>query len=518
MPRTLSLLFAFVLACSAAWGAFTPDPRLANSPFPVEISDVKYDAGQNATLISGRALNRSGVEQPDVGLTLTFYRGNQPVATATTDLGHMLPENYAYFHILARGQNLTDATNFGANVTRGMPREVSVTASHINEAYVPEAAVDGISHFVQTVTPVATPLVQRTEWHVQEPAVWEGHTTYAAGTTFPVHSGDTKFPIEQLQVRSHRFHQGSEVTGLIHNVTNENLSDIWFKIIFFDQNGSPLDTVRTHVNHIGPGQTVAFTENSRRDDLSNWASYVMTLDSAYKAYLLTRAPAVPTTYASAVVPQTVVQPAPVVTQVVEQPPVVTQVVEQAPAVVTQYVEQPAQVQLVQQVPQVQTQYQVVEQVPQVQVVAQVPQVQVQVPQVQYQAAQVQYTVPQVQVNTGVYGASYNAAMASMEGNVGRLVTFANGRRDFHFDKLSLGHDHNTGMVTKAAALLKNTSGQNLHGVHSFTAVFFDRSHNKIGSMNFHTADLTNNDSVWVNVDGLQGNFRHTDRYELYINN
>ncbi len=508
MPRTLSVLFAFVLACSAAWGAFTPDPRLANSPFPVEISDVKYDAAQNATLISGRALNRSGVEQPDVGLTLTFYRGNQPAATATTDLGHMLPENYAYFHILARGQNLTDATNFGANVTRGMPREISVTDAHVNEAYVPETAVDGIVHYVQNVAPVAPPVAQRTEWHVQAPAVWEGHTTYAPGTTFPVHSGDTKFPIEQLQVRSHRFHQGSEVTGLIHNVTNEDLSDIWFKILFYDQNGSPLDTVRTHVNHIGPGQTVAFTENSRRDDLSNWASYVMTLDSAYKAYLLTRAPAVPTTYATAIAPPVVETQT--VTQYVPEPSVVTQVVEQPVRVVEQVVEQPVQV--VAQVPQVQTQYQVVEQIPQVQLVAQVPQVQYQVPQVQYQ-------VPQVQVvNSGVYGASYNAAMASMEPNVGRLVTFANGRRDFHFDKLSLGHDHRTGMVSKAAALLQNNSGHNLNGVHSFTAVFFDHNHNKIGSMNFHTADLTNNDSVWVKVDGLQGNFRHTDRYELYINN
>lgn len=87
------------------------------------------------------------------------------------------------------------------------------------------------------------------------------------------------------------------------------------------------------------------------------------------------------------------------------------------------------------------------------------------------------------------------------------------RHDIVLSNLSIAHSG--GGVTQVLGEVTNHSGHNLGPSH-FTAVFFDRSHNKLGSMNFSIRHLTNGDTENFKSDHVQGNFSHNDRYQLYI--
>ncbi len=221
---------AFVFVASVAWGAHFPThSRLANAVFPVELGGIEYNAQGNYSVIHGRAFNNTGIEQNDIGMTLTLYRDDRAVHTVTADLGHMFDKNYAFFNLMVRGIDLRDSDSFGVELNSGLHDRL----------------------------------------YTQSPDIWDTYRSRDPGDVMPVH-GDAMFPIEQLYIDQLRFHQGSRIEGLIHNISQMDLNDAWFDLAFYDDNAKLMDNLRIHVAHMSPGESVVFSGASRRDDLNQW--------------------------------------------------------------------------------------------------------------------------------------------------------------------------------------------------------------------------------------------------------
>lgn len=444
----LALLFVSTVACAAN---YVVDPRFGNSPFPVELGHFQWDAANHATVLNGRILNRSGAEQADVRLRLNFFRGNAPAGTVTTDIGHMFPDTYAYFHIFARDMDLRGASAFGADLHQG-------------------------GNVI----------------HSQSPDIWEGYTsdTGYGIPTIPVAEGrTTAFPIEQLHVDPLRFHQGSRIEGLIHNVTDEDIANAWFRILFYDKNANLMDTLRIHVPHMGPGRSVVFSGQSRRDDLNRWYSYVLhrevadpiPVDTGYLQPAEVAQPVAQQYVSPAVgyVAGNVAAPAyvPAPTMVVQAP--ATTIVRE-PAIIVDDARVTEPTRIIRDPSIVVTDG---------------------APAVAYSDGYVANTTVPAYVNAGI------------PGQVALQYHSTPSRHDIKLSNLRI--NHSGGGVQQVFGEVTNHSGHNLGPSH-FTAVFFDRSHNKLGSMNFSVSHLTNGDTTNFRADHVQGNFTHHDLYQLYI--
>lgn len=224
--RTLTLV-AVLAFCSTAWGmSFVPDARLARSPFPVEVNQVEFIPAQGITAIRGRAINRSGVEQRDVAIAVTFYQGNAPVATVGEDLGHMFDMSYAFFEFHVRG-DITGATSYG------------VVARSTNAG----------------------------DFYQQPHTIWEGYAGNApapGGVCIPcvpvatrARHSDLGDPTDEFQLGNlsieHDHNTGlvTSVRGQIANHSRGNLSDrTFFAAIFYDRHGEELGSMNFSIPHL----------------------------------------------------------------------------------------------------------------------------------------------------------------------------------------------------------------------------------------------------------------------------
>ncbi len=221
-----TMTFVTVLAfCSTAWGmSFVPDARLAHSPFPVEINQVEFVPPQGVTVIRGRAINRSGLEQRDVAIAVTFYQGDAPIAMVGEDIGHMFDMSYAFFEFHVKG-DITSATSFG------------VTA---------RSSDAGV-------------------FYEQPHTIWEGYASrIPGGICIPCVAITTvakrpnlgeltdQFVLSDLAIeRDHKTGHVTSVRGQIANHSKGNLSDrTFFAAIFYDDQGDELGSMSFSVPHL----------------------------------------------------------------------------------------------------------------------------------------------------------------------------------------------------------------------------------------------------------------------------
>ncbi len=220
---------AVMMFCSTAWSmSFVPDARLANSPFPVEVHQVEFVPQQGMTVVRGRAINRSGLEQRDVAIAVTFYQGDSMVANIGQDLGHMFDMSYAFFEFHIKG-DITSATSYG------------VVARSTNSG----------------------------QFYEQPHTIWEGYAgsapTGVCIPCIPLTRPDYGKPTEEFVLSDlHIEHdkdsgQVTSVRGKIANHSKDNLPDrTFFTALFFDEDGLENGSMSLSVPHITRLDNVGF--------------------------------------------------------------------------------------------------------------------------------------------------------------------------------------------------------------------------------------------------------------------
>jgi hypothetical protein len=226
--RTLAFAVTMMF-CSTAWSmSFVPDARLAHSPFPVEVHMVEFVPQQGVTVVRGRAINRSGLEQRDVAIAVTFFQDNSPVATVGEDLGHMFDMSYAFFEFHIRG-DITSATSYG------------VVARSTNGG----------------------------QFYEQPYTIWDGYAgTASTGVCIPcvpVARPDLGDPTDEFVLSDLAIEHDKEtgevtsVRGKIANHSKGNLPErTYFAAVFYDENDKEVGSMGLSVPHITRLDTVGF--------------------------------------------------------------------------------------------------------------------------------------------------------------------------------------------------------------------------------------------------------------------
>lgn len=245
--RKLAIVFALAVTASTAWGSvFVPDMRLTGSPFPVEIYQVEFVPAQNMTLIRGRAINRSGVEQRDVAIGLTFFRNGAPVARTGTDLGHMFDLSYAFFEFHVPG-DITSATSFGVVARSSSAGDFYEQPHTIWEGYVPPTPA------------VCIPCVEvRKDDDVLDFGDPARHLKLS--DLHIEHDKDTKAIVS--------------VRGKLTNTSHENLHDrTYFVAVFHDKHNNRLGGINFSLPHLTGGDSDFFTTRLVRGDFKYTDKY-----------------------------------------------------------------------------------------------------------------------------------------------------------------------------------------------------------------------------------------------------